>query len=110
MVTLETVRRFTDSAYAVLSLRMREGYRSDEVFEALLAGRDYLMGDEPGAADLAAFPFVKYASVEPDPADDELFHRMLAEHQQAGESHPRLAAWIERIDALPRARGATVAP
>ena len=80
------------------------------VFEALLAGREYLMGDEPGAADLAAFPFVKYASIEPDPADDELFHRMLADHQRPGESHPRLVAWIERIDALPRARGATVAP
>lgn len=37
VVTLETVRRFTDEAYAILSLRMREGYRSDEVFDALLA-------------------------------------------------------------------------
>ena len=37
VVTLETVRRFTDEAYAILSLRMREGYRSDEVFDALFA-------------------------------------------------------------------------
>ena len=37
VLTLETVRRFTDAAYAILSLRMREGYRSDEVFDALLA-------------------------------------------------------------------------
>ncbi|GAA4402195.1 hypothetical protein GCM10023153_31150 [Ornithinibacter aureus] len=37
VVTLETVRQFTDEAYAILSLRMREGYRSDEVFDALLA-------------------------------------------------------------------------
>ena len=37
VVTLETVRRFTDEAYAILSLRMREGYRSHEVFYALLA-------------------------------------------------------------------------
>jgi maleylacetoacetate isomerase len=80
------------------------------VFEALLDGREYLMGGEPGAADLAAFPFVKYASIEPDPADDEPFHRMLADHQRPGESHPRLVAWIERLDALPRARGATVDP
>ena len=42
VVTLETVRRFTDAAYAILSLRMREGYRSDEVFEALLA-RDQIV-------------------------------------------------------------------
>ena len=81
-----------------------------DVFESLLAGREYLMGDEPGAADLAAFPFVKYASIDPDPADDELFHRMLAAHQRVGDSHPRLVAWIERIDSLPRARGATVDP
>ena len=37
VVTLETVHRFTDEAYAILSLRMRKGYRSDEVFDALLA-------------------------------------------------------------------------
>lgn len=37
VVTLETVRRFCDEAYSVLSLRMREGYRSGEVFDALLA-------------------------------------------------------------------------
>jgi exodeoxyribonuclease V alpha subunit len=37
VVTLETVRRFPDEAYAILSLRMREVYRSDEVFDALLA-------------------------------------------------------------------------
>lgn len=37
VVTVETVRRFSDSAYGILSLRMREGYLSGEVFEALLA-------------------------------------------------------------------------
>ena len=37
VVNLETVRRFTDPAYGILSLRMREGYLSGEVFEALLA-------------------------------------------------------------------------
>ena len=36
-MNLETVRRFTDQAYGILSLRMREGYLSGEVFEALLA-------------------------------------------------------------------------
>ena len=30
-------------------------------FEALLAGRDYLFGDELTAADVTAFPFLKYA-------------------------------------------------
>ena len=70
-------------------------------FEALLAGRAHLMGDEFSAADCAAFPFLKYA-LRRDPGDDELFHRVLDDHQQLGDDHPRLAAWIERVDARPR--------
>ncbi len=70
-------------------------------FEALLAGRDHLLGDDFSAADCAAFPFLKYA-LRRDPADDELFHRVLEDHQRLGEDHPRLAAWIERVDARPR--------
>jgi glutathione S-transferase len=71
-------------------------------FEAMLAGREHLMGDELSAADVAAFPFVKYALMR-DRADDELFHRVLDEHQQLGDDHPRLAGWIRRVDARPRA-------
>jgi glutathione S-transferase len=70
-------------------------------FEALLAGRDHLMGDDVGAADLIAYPFVKYAAGR-DPEDDELFHRILDEHQSV-DGRPRLADWIGRMDALPRA-------
>jgi glutathione S-transferase len=70
-------------------------------FELLLAGRDHLMGDDLSAADCAAFPFLKYARSR-EPADDELFHRILDEHQQLGDDHPRLAAWLERVDARPR--------
>ena len=73
-----------------------------DLFERLLAGGDYLMGEGPSAADFAAFPFLKYARGR-DPADDELFHRILELNQPLGDDHPRLAAWIERIDALPRA-------
>ena len=71
-------------------------------FEDLLRGRDHLMGDELSAADCVAFPFLKYARSR-EPADDELFHRILDEHQQPGDDHPRLLAWIERVDARPRA-------
>jgi glutathione S-transferase len=70
-------------------------------FEALLAGRDHLMGDAFSAADVAAFPFLKYA-LKRDPADDEAFHRILDEHQQLGD-RPRLSAWIQRVDRRPRA-------
>jgi glutathione S-transferase len=71
-------------------------------FEALLDGREHLLGDAFSAADCAAFPFLKYA-LRRDPADDELFHRILDEHQPLGADHPRLADWIERVDARPRA-------
>lgn len=71
-------------------------------FEALLAdGREHLLGDEFSAADCCAYPFLKYAAWR-DPADDELFHRVLDGYQQLGDDHPRLAAWIDRIDARPR--------
>lgn len=71
-----------------------------DMFERMLTGRDYLMGEEPSAADFAAFPFLKYARSR-DPDDDELFHRILELHQSL-DGRPGLAAWIERIDALPR--------
>jgi glutathione S-transferase len=71
-----------------------------ELFEQLLAGRDYLLGNDFSAADCAAYPFLKYARGR-DAGDDELFHRILEEHQRL-ESHPRLAAWIARIDERPR--------
>lgn len=77
-----------------------------DVFEGLLAGRDYLLGEALSAADLIAFPFLKYARGR-DPADDELYHRVVDEHQSLA-GRPRLAAWIERIDSLPRAYGRTV--
>ncbi len=53
------------------------------------------------AADCVAFPFLKFAAGR-DPADDELFHRVLDEHQSV-VGRPRLAAWIEHVDARPRA-------
>ncbi len=69
-------------------------------FEALLDGRDYLFGEEVTAADFVAFPFLKYALLL-DEDDDELFHLVLREEQR--DPGPRLTAWIQRIDALPRA-------
>ena len=70
-------------------------------FEDLLDDRPFLAGSEPGAADFVAIPFLKYAAGR-DPADDELFHRILDEHQSVA-GRPNLAAWIERVRALPRA-------
>jgi glutathione S-transferase len=70
-------------------------------FESLLDGRDYLFGDF-GAADCIAFPFLKYAVVH-DPDDDELFHRILVEHQRLDGGYPRLEAWVHRVNERPRA-------
>lgn len=72
-----------------------------DVFERMLGGHEHLLGDEFSAADCAAYPFLKYALWR-DHADDELFHRVLDSYQQLGDDHPRLRAWIERIDARPR--------
>ena len=75
--------------------------RNLDFHEALLDGRDYLFGERLTAADCAAFPFLKYA-LGRDPEDDELFHRILDEYQSV-ETRPRLADWIRRVDAQPRA-------
>ncbi len=73
-----------------------------DVFEGLLAGGDYLVAGQLTAADFAAYPFLKYARHR-DPADTELFHVILDDHQTLDGAHPNLSAWIERIGALPRA-------
>jgi glutathione S-transferase len=74
--------------------------RAIPLFEALLEGRDYLYG-EFGAADVIAFPFLKYAAFGLPAGDEELFHRVLVDHQPLSVSSP-LRAWAERVDAHPR--------
>ena len=80
------------------SLEMR---RQLDLFEAMLDGRPYLMGDEISAADVCAYPFLKYLRGR-DPRDDEAFHRILDEHQPRG-GHPRLESWIAGIAQRPTA-------
>ena len=71
-------------------------------FEALLEGREHLMGDAFGAADVAAFPFLKYGLFS-DPDDDEVFHRVLVDHLPIAGAFPLVEAWIRRVDERPRA-------
>jgi len=81
--------------------RMMTAWLDD--FEALLDGRDFLMGDAFSAADVCAWPFLRYATI-PIPAEDKfLFHKVLADHQPVGDNHPRLRAWIDRIAKYPMA-------
>jgi glutathione S-transferase len=71
-----------------------------EVFEGMLTGREYLLG-EFSAADCAAFPFLKYALLH-NPEDEEPFHRVLIENLPLGVTHPQIGAWIRRMDERPR--------
>jgi glutathione S-transferase len=79
----------------------RELAETLDLFEALLDGRDYLL-DDFSAADCAAFPFLKYA-VDRSAEDDEPFHAILREFLSLGERHPRVEAWIRRVEERPRA-------
>jgi glutathione S-transferase len=72
-------------------------------FEDLLEGREHLMGDQFGAADICAFPFLKYGVLEPAAEDGDPFHRVLADHLPIAGAFPQLEAWIARVDARPRA-------
>lgn len=66
-----------------------------------LDGREYLAGERFGAADCAAFPFLKYGRGA-SPGDDDLFHQVLAERLARFAADARLAAWLDRVDAQPR--------
>ena len=73
--------------------------RSIDRFEALLED-DYLFG-EVSVADVAAYPFLKYAT-DSNPEDDYDIHEIMR-HSLSVERRPRVAAWLDRIAALPQA-------
>src|SRR3954465_11068886 len=99
-IAAELANPLPDPARVVeLGARMR---RWLDLFETLLDGRDHLLSDEFSAADCIAFPFPKSAAPRapraegPSPLTPE-------NRQPLGDRHPRLAAWIERVNARPRA-------
>jgi len=71
------------------------------LFESLLDGREYLLGDF-GLADVIAFPFLKYASLGVLADDRDPFHRVLVDYMPLAGDSP-LHAWVARVDARPRA-------
>ncbi|HXI04246.1 MAG TPA: glutathione S-transferase family protein [Candidatus Saccharimonadales bacterium] len=73
-----------------------------DLFESMLQGRDHLMGDEFTAADVCAWPFLRYSVLPMVATDEYLFHKILVEHQPLGEDHPRLKAWIHRVNEYPQ--------
>ncbi len=72
-----------------------------DLFDRLLAGREYLFG-EFSVADCIAFPFLKYAVLGLPAGDEHLFHRVLVE-QMPLTGQRRLEAWVRRVDERPRA-------
>ena len=82
---------------------LAQAQRWTRQFEGMLSAHPYLMSFEVGAADVCAFPFLKYALLDPAPGDDEPFHAILAECLRPGERYPRLLEWVRRVDDLPRA-------
>ena len=83
--------------------RARAGMRLDrslDLFEGLLDGSDYLFGSL-GVADVAAYPFLKYAT-DDNPDDVYEIHELMRRYQSV-DGRPRLAAWLGRVAALPQA-------
>ena len=70
------------------------------LFEELLDGREYLLG-EFGLADVTAFPFLKYPVLGLAADDIDPFHRVLVEYLPLAAGSP-LHAWVARVDAHPR--------
>jgi glutathione S-transferase len=67
-------------------------------FDALLHDRPFLFGDRPSAADLCAYPFLRFTTTS-DPDDDDLFHGILID-TLGDVAPPHLTAWIERMSNL----------
>lgn len=72
-------------------------------FEAMLADSPYLAGERFGAADVCAFPFLKYALLETEPDDPETFHPALERCLKPAAAYPLVRDWVRRVDSLPRA-------
>jgi glutathione S-transferase len=68
-----------------------------DTIEGLLSDGDYLVGDTLTAADVVAYPFLRYAVDAPDPADTHPFHHVIHRHCALGPQHAATRAWIERM-------------
>ncbi len=70
------------------------------LFNNMLAGREYLMG-EFSVADCVAWPFLRYALIPPDEEDTYLIHAILVAKMPLSDEHERMAGWIRRVAGHP---------
>ena len=71
-----------------------------ERIEAALEGREYLMGDQPNAADLSVASFLQYVVAEPTQYPEDSFMRFVAARLELDPRFARTKAWAERVLAL----------
>jgi glutathione S-transferase len=71
-----------------------------DTVEGLLAGGGYLAGDTLTAADVIAYPFLRYGLDAPEAGDDHPFHHVIHEHCALGPQHAATRTWIDRLRGL----------
>lgn len=74
-----------------------------DTIDGLLTDGGYLVGDALTAADVVAYPFLRYAIAPADPTDTDPFHAVLRRHCALGPRHDATRAWLARMAALPQA-------
>lgn len=67
------------------------------IFEGLLADGPYLMGAEYGAADVCAYPFMRWAVLDAAPPEAHRFEHILVERLGLRGGYPRLRTWIQTV-------------
>ena len=70
--------------------------------EERLSSRDWLVGSEMSAADIAGAPLIWYGMVDDAYAQKYPFATFFQKHLELGEGRERTRAWVERVMAFDR--------
>jgi glutathione S-transferase len=71
-----------------------------DTIEGLLSDGGYLVGESVTAADVIAYPFLRYGVDAPEPTDTHPFHHIIHRHCALGPQHAATRAWVERMREL----------
>lgn len=72
-----------------------------DTIDGLLTEGGWLAGDALTAADITAYPFLRYGIAPADPADTDPFHAVLRQHCAPGAHHTATRDWLARMARLP---------